>query len=168
MRFGAWPDLTALKQDLRAGLFNLNSENVQRRGIAPISLKLDWQDWVPEVRGNGAMTVTLNNVLYARYLELDTIVMFALHISFTIGGTPNSRVLIEMPVPIDDTNSGSFAGGCRVRNDQTYELGGWISSSQSEITVFRGTDQDPAVPVNWNAGGNEQITAQGFYFPLET
>jgi hypothetical protein len=68
-----------------------------------------WSTWTPTVTASGSMTVSGLTVNQASYQKLGRVVLFALNLTFTLGGTASGYINVTPPVGANFANNVPFA-----------------------------------------------------------
>lgn len=82
---------------------------------APIGV---WAAYVPGISAAGGMTIPGSNFIYARYVQLNTTILFDIEWQGSFGGTAAPAVTFTLPAPF--VGSGTVAGWGHVQGPTAY------------------------------------------------
>ena len=125
-------------------------------GQATIFDQFSWTSWVPTFTPEGAMTYSGQTLSYAKYIQINKLVLFRVSVSGTVGGTPAEYVGFSLPVT---ANSNAVAGSVTVVDGGLILPG---SMSFGSTTRFDMRRQALTAGLNLTAGA-VSFTAFGFY-----
>ena len=70
-----------------------------------------WATWTPTLSANGSMTWTLDDIEFARWMQVGKTVYFQVGLQGTAGGTPNTDLRFSLPVAPKGVDNYSFTVG---------------------------------------------------------
>jgi hypothetical protein len=118
----------------------LTAAAAQFTNAANLTFGSNWQNWTPTFGASAGMTLTGIAIIYARYLRIGPIILFALRINGTIGGTLGNYVSISGP-PLGNAFPSNTVGTCLIQ--QAGILGGVLN-----------IDNTPTLLCNLSTGAN--------------
>ena len=88
----------AYADNLRSVTATMNACASSIEGIFSSGYGLTWSTWTPSYSANGAMTFTSVTTDYTKYIQVGKLVIFCLTCHGTVGGTPDTGLIITLPV----------------------------------------------------------------------
>ena len=131
--------------------------SVYRKLVEDLKTKT-FTSFTPSITGSGSMSISGSTITFARYAAIGELIFLDIAASFTVGGTPDLSINLDMPL----TASSSSMIPCVIK-DGGNELSGFcILTSGSKTIDIRRYDGS-----NWNAGSGREIRISGHYRSTE-
>ena len=139
---------------LRSRVFTGNDIADLIEGILVSGFPLNWTSWAPTYAAGGSMTFTGVTTINAEYVRIGSLVVYHIHATGTIGGTPSAT--LNFTLPVNQSTTIFHVAGCQAIDVNL--VGGFTShGGTTKMDVYR---YDSG---NWNAAASRGFNISGIY-----